>query len=367
VRTSLQRLAEDGQSPWVHHLSREWIHDPVHGLPRLVRCGITGVVSHPAALATALAHTTAYDEQIRTSPADDTETLRRELVRDDARQACDLLLDSPLGDNPLDGWVAVEVDPGWSGDAAETVSRAQDLSDAVNRANLLVGIAAVGEGLTAIEEATARGLRVMATGVHSPRRYLDTAGAYRRGLLRFMDAGGDPRSVTSVASVPLSVLDEKADLRLRVMGRNSELIGTLGVATAKLVHAESLSVFSGAGWERLAARGATPQRCVWSGLTVIDGWQSELRYVEEVVGRDTAALLSPHTTEAFLARGRVRPTLDRHLPAARRVLAALVKAGVSPKLIAGMSEEERARRGTEAFHDVRAMIDDKRVALGAAR
>jgi transaldolase len=171
--------------------------------------------------------------------------------------------------------------------------------------------------------------------------------------------------VTSVASVPVSALDEKADLRLRSIGQRPELIGTLAVATAKLIRAEYLAMFTGRDWSRLAARGATPQRCVWSGLTVPDGRQPASRYVERLIGRDTAALLTPYTAEAFLAGGLVRPTLDLQLPTARRILAAHVKAGISPKLIVNSLEAENVRRTTEAFGDVRTLIGDKLTLLGA--
>ena len=366
MRTTLQQLAEHGQSPWVHHLARDWIHDPDHGLPRLIRRGVTGAVSNPATLVAALSGTTAYDEQIRTllPVVEDSNEFHRQLVRLDARDACDLLLETAAGDKPLDGWIGVEVDPRFIDDAAAIVEQARWLSAAVGRPNLLIGITAAGSGLAAIEEVTALGLSVLATGVYSPGRYRDTALAYQRGLARLVAAGGDPATVTSVASVPVAALDEKADLRLRAAGRHPELIGTLGMATAKLIRSEYLAFFTGAEWERLAAFGATPQRCLWSGLTVSDGRQPSLRYAEGLIGRGSAALLSRHTAEAFLSRGRVQPTLDYQLTAARRVLAAHVKAGVSPKLIVNALEAENVRRGAEAFGDVRALIDYKRAQLG---
>ena len=72
------------------------------------------------------------------------------------------------------------------------MEQARWLSEAIGRPNLLIGIPAAGGGLTAIQEVTALGLSVMATGVYSPGRYRDTALAYRRGLARLVAAGGDP-------------------------------------------------------------------------------------------------------------------------------------------------------------------------------
>ncbi|NUR62255.1 MAG: transaldolase [Catenulispora sp.] len=367
MRTPLQRLADYGQSPWIHYLERNWIGDDQHGLPRLVRCGVTGAVANAAALATALTRGSAYDEQIRTLiPLLDTaEEIRRQLVRVDAQSACDLFLETAPGDQPLDGWVAVDVDPRLAGDPARIVDQAQRLAEAVGRPNLLLGIAAVDGGPAAIEEATARGLSVLATGVFSPNRYRQTAAAYRRGLTRLVAAGGDPGTVNSVAAVPLSGLDEKADLRLRAMDRRLELVGTLGLATAKLIRAESRAAFAGPAWDRLAARGATPQHCLWAGLTVVDGRLPDLRYAEAVVGPETVTLLSPHTAEVFLTGGQVRPTLDGGTAAARRTIAELERAGVSPKLIAETLEAESVRRGAEAFADIRDVIEDKRALLGA--
>ena len=363
MRTPLQQLADHGQSPWIHYLERDWIHDHAHGLPRLLERGITGAVTNPAALATALARTAAYDEQIRTlAPLlDEPEEIRRQLVRVDAQQACDLLLERSDGDRPLDGWVAVDVDPRLAGDAAETVNQAQRLADGVARPNLLVGISAAQCGPSAIEEATARGLSVLATGVHTPQRYRETATAYRRGLTRLLAAGGDPGTVSSAAAVPLSALDAKADLRLHAMGRNPELVGTLGLATAGLIRAECRAVFSGHEWDRLAAHGATPQQCLWSGLTVTDGRLPDLRYVEALTVTDgeTVALLSPHTAEAVLAAGRIRPGAALGTAAARRVMAALGKAGISLKLIGETLDGEAVARGAEAFADIRAVIGDK--------
>lgn len=367
MRTTLRQLADHGQSTWIQYLTRDWIHDREHGLPRLIGCGISGVVADQVALATALAHTSAYDEQIRTlSPLlDDSDDFRRQLVRTDAQQACDALLETAIWDKPLDGWVGVEVDASPTVDPAMTVSKAQWLSDAVGRPNLLVGIPAVSGGLVAIEEATARGMSVMATGVYSPSRYRETAIAYVRGLARLAASGGDPGSVASVASVPVSALDERADRRLRAIGRRPELIGTLGVATAGLIRAEYRSLFAGRDWERLADLGATPQRCVWSSLTVADGRQPDLHYVAELAAPDTAALLTPHTAEVLLAADRIRLTSHAQPPSARRILAAHVKAGVSPKLIVNALEGETNQRSVEASRDVRALIDDKRAPAGA--
>lgn len=367
MRNPLQQLADHGPSPWIHHLERDWIRDDTHGLPRLVERGITGAVTNPAALATALTRTAAYDEQIRTLVPllDEAEEIRRQLVRLDAQLACDLLLERSDGDKPLDGWVGVDVDPRLAGDAAETVNQAQRLADGVARPNLLVGVPAAEHGPAAIEEATARGLSVLATGVHSPQRYRETATAYHRGLTRLLAAGGDPGAVSSVAAVPLSALDQKADLRLHAMGRNPELVGTLGLATAGLIRAERTAVFSGEAWDRLAAHGATPQHCMWSGLTVTDGRQPDLRYVEALAGEDTVALLSPHTAEAVLAAGKVRPAAGLGTAASRRIIAGLSEAGISPKLIGEVLDGETVTRGAEAFEDIRAVIEDKRALLGA--
>ena len=53
--------AEQGQSPWLDNLRRDWLHDD--HLAGLVAAGIRGVTSNPTIFAKAISGEDDYDEQ----------------------------------------------------------------------------------------------------------------------------------------------------------------------------------------------------------------------------------------------------------------------------------------------------------------
>ena len=89
--------------------------------------------------------------------------------------------------------------------------------------------------------------------------------------------------VASVASFFVSRVDTETDRRLEELGR-VDLQGKLAVANAKLAYQRYLEIFSGERWERLAARGARPQRCLWASTSTKNPAYRDVLYVEELVG-----------------------------------------------------------------------------------
>ena len=266
AKTPLQQLAEHGQSAWIDYLSRPFVQQGE--LAGLVREGIVGVTSNPTIFQAAIAEGNAYDEQIRELLAggeSDPKELFLQLARDDIRAACDILRESFDADS--DGWVSLEVDPTLAHDTQGTIDEALRLRELIDRPNLFVKIPATKAGLPAIEETIAQGQAVNVTLIFSLERHRAVAEAYVRGLRRLVDAGGDPSKVASVASFFVSRVDTEADRRLDEVGGHDELKGTLAIANAKLAYQTYLEVFSGAEWDELAAKGATPQRCLWASTS----------------------------------------------------------------------------------------------------
>ena len=60
----------------------------------------------------------------------------------------------------------------------------------------------------------ARGKSINVTLIFSLERYREVIEAYIRGVERLVEAGGDPRTVASVASFFVSRVDTEADKRL---------------------------------------------------------------------------------------------------------------------------------------------------------
>ena len=160
------------------------------------------------------------------------------------------------------------------------------------------------------------------TLIFSLERHKEVAEAYIRGLERLVEAGGDPAKVGSVASYFVSRVDTEADRRLDEVG-HPELKGKLAVANAKLAYQNYKEIFSGERWEALAAKGATPQWCLWASTSTKNPEYRDVLYVEELIGPDTVNTMPRETIEAFQDHGEVELTLEQGIDEAH----ARVRAG----------------------------------------
>jgi transaldolase len=364
--TPLKQLAEQGQSVWIDYLSRRFVQDG--DLAGLVRDGIVGVTSNPTIFQGAIAEGDAYDEQIRALSASesDPKEIFLALARDDIRDACDVL--RPVWDagNGKDGWVSLEVDPNLAHDTEATIDEAKRLHALVEKPNVFIKIPATPEGVLAIEETIAAGIPVNVTLIFSLERHREVAEAYVRGLQRLVDSGGDPSTIASVASFFVSRVDTEADKRLDEIGGHDELKGTLAIANAKLAYVTYQEVFSGAEWEKLAAAGATPQRCLWASTSTKNPEYRDVIYVEELIGPDTVNTMPRETVEALQDHGNVERTLDRDVEAARGVLQAFADAGIDYDDVVQTLEREGVEKFAKSFRELFAGLEAKRDQLVAA-
>jgi transaldolase len=362
--TPLHQLSELGQSVWIDYLSRKFIHDG--DLAGLARDGVRGVTSNPTIFQGAIAEGDAYDEQIKEVSATESEPkeIFIALARDDIRDACDVL--RPLFDEDKDGWVSLEVDPNLAHDTQATIDEAKRLHALVDRPNLFIKIPATREGLSAIEETIAAGIPVNVTLIFSLERHREVAEAYVRGLTRLVEGGGDPTTVASVASFFVSRVDTEADKRLDEIGGYDELKGTLAIANAKLAYVTYDEVFSGPEWDALAAKGATPQRCLWASTSTKNPEYRDVVYVEELIGPDTVNTMPRETVEAVMDHGRIERTLDRDIEGARRTFELFAEAGVDYDDVVETLEREGVEKFAKSFRELFADLESKRDALVAA-
>jgi transaldolase len=364
AKTPLQELSDHGQSVWIDYLSRPFVQDG--DLAGLVREGVVGVTSNPTIFQGAIAEGHAYDEQIKELSAteSDPKEIFLALARDDIRAACDVLRESFDADR--DGWVSLEVDPTLAHDTEGTIAEAKRLHALVDRPNLFIKIPATLEGLPAIEETIAAGIPVNVTLIFSLERHRAVAEAYVRGVRRLIESGGDPSKIASVASFFVSRVDTEADRRLDEAGGPDELKGTLAIANAKLAYETYEEIFSGQAWDELAARGATPQRCLWASTSTKNPEYRDVLYVEELIGPDTVNTMPRETVEAVLDHGRVQRTLDVDVDGARRTLEAFAAAGIDYDDVVATLEREGVEKFAKSFRDLFADLESKRDQLVAA-
>ena len=258
----------------------------------------------------------------------------------------------------------MEVDPNLAYETDATIEEAARFHDWVERPNLYVKIPATEPGLPAIEEMIARGRNINVTLIFSLERHMEVAEAYIRGLERLVEAGGDPAKVGSVASYFVSRVDTEADRRLDEAG-HPELKGKLAVANAKLAYQNYKEKFSGERWEALAAKGATPQWCLWASTSTKNPEYRDVLYIEELIGPDTVNTMPRETIEAFQDHGVVELTLEKDLDEARRVFEQLAEAGVDYDDVTDTLEREGVQKFIDSFTELLEGIEAKRGQLVA--
>jgi transaldolase len=261
-----------------------------------------------------------------------------------------------------DGYVSIEVDPTIAYDQDATIDEAMRFHEWIDKPNLFVKIPATEPGLGAIEECIARGRSINVTLIFSLERYAEVAEAYIRGLERLVDGGGSPKPVASVASFFVSRVDTEADRRLDEVG-HPELKGKLAVANAKLAYERYRELFSGPRWERLAAAGATPQRCLWASTSTKNPDYPDTLYVDELIGSETVNTMPLETIRAFQDHGTVADTLTAGLDEARQVFADLERAGVSYDDVTDTLEREGVQKFSDSFDELLGGIRAKRTEL----
>jgi len=365
----LHQLSRQGQSVWIDSISRDWLRSGF--LEKLMReDAVVGVTSNPTIFQKAIAGGNAYDDQMREVMArtDDPKEIFWELAIQDIKDACDVLRRVWDEGSGRDGYVSLEVDPTLAYDREATFEQAMHLHEVVDRRNLFVKIPATEPSLGAIEDSIARGKAINVTLIFSLQRYREVVEAYVRGIERLVEDGGDPSTVASVASFFVSRVDTEADPRLEAIGTEEALAlrGKLAIANAKLAYAHYLEIVASERWQRLAAAGATPQRCLWASTSTKNPDYRDVLYVEELIGPDTVNTMPLETVEAFQDHGEVRATLTEGLDDAKRLLDDLARVGVDYDDVTDTLEREGVQKFSDSFEELLDGVRGKRGDLAAA-
>ncbi len=364
-------FTEQGQSPWLDNLRRDWLVDGT--LAGLVDQGIRGVTSNPTIFAKAIAGQDTYDADfaslIRTKSVEDAYW---DLVIDDVDHALGILRSVYDVSGGSDGFVSVEVAPALAHDTEGTVAEARSLHARIDRPNVLVKIPATAEGVPAIRRMIAEGRSINVTLIFSLARYAEVIEAYLAGLEELASTGAELASVASVASFFVSRVDTEVDRRLEAAAEGAggdrllALRGRAAVAQARLAYRLFLDRFSGPRWDALAARGAHVQRPLWASTSTKNPAYPDLAYVDTLIGPETVNTLPEGTIADFLDHGTVARTVDQAFGEASDLLAALAAAGVDMEDVAATLEAEGVASFAKSFDELIQSLTDKANALGGS-
>jgi transaldolase len=370
--TKLQSLyAEQGQSPWLDNLRRDWLRNG--HLANLVKTGVRGVTSNPTIFAKAIAGEDDYDEQFASLISKGSiEDAYWELVIDDIVDALAVLRGVHEQSGGTDGFVSLEVAPALAHDIDGTVKLAQSLHDRIDTSNLFVKVPATAEGVTAIQRLIAGGRSINVTLIFGLTRYDEVVEAYLSGLEEYAGSGHDDlRHVASVASFFVSRVDTEIDRRLEELaggaGGDEKILalrGRAAVAQAQEAYQHFVRAFSGPRWEALAAKGAQVQRPLWASTSTKNPNYHDLLYVDTLIGPHTVNTMPEATLEAFDDHGTLARTVDADPTEADAVIGQLQEAGIDMADVAHTLEDEGVHTFAKSFDELIQTLTDKAASLG---
>jgi transaldolase len=223
-------------------------------------------------------------------------------------------------------------------------------------------------GLQSIEDCIAAGRSINVTLLFSLEMHSASMEAYLKGLERFIEGGGDPAQVRSVASFFVSRVDTETDKRLEAIGSEEALAlrGKLAVANARIAYQNYLKAFSGSRWEALEAKGAFPQRCLWASTSTKNPEYSDVLYVEDLIGPHTVNTKPEETIKAFQDHGEVRgDTVLEGVDDAHRLLEQLAAVGVDYDDVVLTLEKEGVQKFSDSFTELLDGVRAKQEAVAA--
>jgi transaldolase/glucose-6-phosphate isomerase len=360
-----------GQSIWYDNIRRAMLASG-DLQKKIEEDDLRGVTSNPTIFEKAITGSTDYDEQLHAlaQAGKSVSEIYEDLVVEDIGRAADIL--KPVYDKTggIDGYISLEVNPGFAYKTQETIEEADRLFRRLGRKNVMIKIPAAQEGLPAIEESIYRGINVNVTMIFSIENYEQVAEAFIRGLER-RDAEGKPvEGIASVASFFVSRVDTAIDTDLEYKARHAAtpaerarlegLMGRAAIANAKLAYVKYKEIFHGERFRALKAKGAQVQRQLWASTGTKNPKYSEVLYVDNLIGPETVNTVPPATYTAIREKGKVALTLEQGLDECRALVGELAEIGIDLKAVTEKLQRDGLSSFVTSFDTLAESIESKR-------
>ncbi len=371
MSNTLVEIMKTGQSIWYDNIRRAMLASG-DLQKKIEEDDLRGVTSNPTIFEKAITGSTDYDEQLHAlaQAGKSVSEIYEDLVVEDIGRAADIL--KPVYDKTggIDGYISLEVNPGFAYKTQETIEEADRLFRRLGRKNVMIKIPAAQEGLPAIEESIYRGINVNVTMIFSIENYEQVAEAFIRGLER-RDAEGKPvEGIASVASFFVSRVDTAIDTDLEYKARHAAtpaerarlegLMGRAAIANAKLAYVKYKEIFHGERFRALKAKGAQVQRQLWASTGTKNPKYSEVLYVDNLIGPETVNTVPPATYTAIREKGKVALTLEQGLDECRALVGELAEIGIDLKAVTEKLQRDGLSSFVTSFDTLAESIESKR-------
>ena len=361
-----------GQSIWMDFISRRTTSSGE--LQQLIeQDGISGVTSNPSIFEKAIAKSNDYDEAIHslTRNGMNSDEIYQTLTVEDIQNVADLLRPTYNRTDGRDGFVSLEVSPGLAHDSDGTIAEARRLWSLVDRPNVMIKVPATPEGLPAIQQLIGEGINVNITLLFGLSRYREVVGAYLAGLETLAARRKPLNQVASVASFFLSridvLIDPMLEKKMAIDGSQvdiaAHLRGQIAIASAKAAYEIYKEIFGSDRFQKLANKGAQPQRLLWASTSTKNPDYSDIKYVEALIGPNTINTLPIETLTAYRDHGHPEQSLDHNVPDAYQALKDLSSVGIDLDAATQQLEDNGVESFISAFDRLMASLKEKQAAV----
>lgn len=343
-----EELRKLGESFWLDNINRKILSS----ISEFISKGISGLTSNPTIFDKAISQSSDYDDYIKKLTNSSIFEIYDDLTVRDIKEAADAFHPIFKKTNGTDGYVSIEVNPKLAENVKETVKEAQRLKKKIGRPNILFKVPATPQGFSALTELISRGINVNMTLIFSQEQYKNVVEGYISGIEKYFKKGGQPDKIFSVASVFVSRIDTLTDKIIEEKGGQGNenlfhLKGKAAVANCKLINKYYCQIFGGDRWKELAKKGFKKQILLFGSTSTKNPSYSDIKYIEELMGRDIINTIPDQTWKAFLDHGKVKETINDELDEAEKVIADLKEFDIDIQKVC----DELLLKGIQAFND----------------
>ncbi len=225
-------------------------------------------------------------------------------------------------------------------------------------------IPATKEGLPAIQQLISEGINVNITLPFGLSRYRQVAEAYISGL-EFLEARGkDLKHVASVASFFISRIASLVDpIEEEFLASHGEqahfgtyVKGHVAISSAKIAYKMYKEIFGSERYRKLAGKGARTQKLLWASTSTKNPEYSDIKYIEELIGKDTINTIPPETMNAYRDHGYPKEMIELGIEQAEWVMDVLPELGINIDVITQQLEDEGVDKFKKQFDKIMLII-----------
>ena len=365
----IARLAEFGQSIWLDYIHRDLIESG--DLADWVRRGLKGMTSNPAIFNQVISEGSAYDASMArlSEQGLSVQDVYDALTIKDIQDAADCFRPVYESTGAFDGYVSLEINPKLSGEIQASVEEGLRLFQRVNRPNVMIKVPATGAGFPVVSALLGEGVNVNVTLIFSLDQYIKAVEAYREGILRALEKELPLSRIRSVASVFVSRIDTRIDglLDQKVKAAHTEaersvlssLKGRVAGANCRMIYDKYKEYFCNSPAAQLKQAGAQAQRVLWASTSTKNPAYSDVKYVEELVAKETVNTVPAKTLQAYCDHGRMTHDLALDTGEAETVLKVLWQTGIRLDDECRLLLHDGVQSFEKAFEQLFRSIEDK--------